>query len=539
MKNKYRCGELAQERYERLREVGVDFPGRSRAVGGRMKPIKDEDDSSVSLEVEGGDETRRQPRARQPASAAGKTATTRSGRRCTQSAKYTDGYSDLDDLLDVDDEEEGSDSSSDDGLDLYPEGVERPAKRQKRIRDEDDSDGYDDSSDSDRSYRPSGVKKQMADDDETEDGAGPSSKVPYSVRVKRGRRGSKKYGTAANNYNTSMFDEDTPRGEMLRGLLERYTAEKRNAPQVKRSRLLGFVEEIRATNPGRYGSFDMDPDALKRKLSKEHRKRNPDAARAVLASRALFDEMYRRYAAVRRDLPAGAKVPRGRTEAIVEAVRAENPGVDLGSKVGSAKVVLNLRYAREFPESKGATGQKMISTWDPEAKKRRERLYNEITLRYKRVRSVVCMISLALDMMINSQCNGFVPRLWQFKDANPKRVQEDTLGRIIRETKDDLGIHEFEVPPGSIRGRLHRKSLHVQKLGGTERHHELDGPLVATLNGWLARGMSVTRADGLNLANTLLRGEDMGDGNEVALGAHWWRAFLDRNRRRLNCEGET
>ena len=47
--------------------------------------------------------------------------------------------------------------------------------------------------------------------------------------------------------------------------------------------------------------------------------------------------------------------------------------------------------------------------------------------------------------------------------------------------------------------------------------------------------MSVTRADGLNLANTLLRGNDLGEGNEVALGAHWWRAFLNRNRQRLNC----
>merc|ERR1719375_2367001 len=102
----------------------------------------------------------------------------------------------------------------------------------------------------------------------------------------------------------------------------------------------------------------------------------------------------------------------------------------------------------------------MTSTWDPEAKRKRERLYNEITSRYKR-----------------------------FRDANPKRIQEDTLGRIIRETMDDLDIHEFEVVPGSIRGRLKRKSLHVQRPGGCDRYLELDGPLVATLNGWLARGM--------------------------------------------------
>ncbi|EJK44711.1 hypothetical protein THAOC_36728, partial [Thalassiosira oceanica] len=279
---------------------------------------------------------------------------------------------------------EGSDSSDDDGLDLYPEGVERPSKRRK-LRD--DNDGYDDSSDdSDRSYRPSGVKKQRADDggDDDEDGAGTSRKVPYSVRVKRARRGSTKYGTASNNYNTSQFDEDTPRGEMLTRLLEKYTEEKRNAPTVRRSRLLGFVEEIRAEDPGRYGPVETDPVKLKKKLSREYRRRNPGAA--PHASRALVDEMYRRYSAVRRDLPPGAKVPRGCTAAIVEAVKAENPGVNLGAKDGSIKVVLHMRYAKEFPESKGLTGQKLTSTWDPEAKRRRERLYNEITLRYKRGR---------------------------------------------------------------------------------------------------------------------------------------------------------
>ena len=368
MKNKYRCGELAQERYERLREVGVNFPGRSRAVRGRMKPIRDGED--------GGD-------ASVPPEAAG--TTTRSGRRCTQS-RNTDGYSDLDDLLDGDELEGLDSSSSDNGL---ADGAVRPAKRQN-VREDDDSDGYGDSYDSDRSYRPSGVKKQVAaaaDDDDDGNGAGPSKRIPYSVRVKRGRRGSTKYGTASNNYNTSMFDEDTPRGEILTKVLEKYTVERAAVGRVKRSRLLEFIEEIRAEDPGRYGSFEMDIARLSRKLSKEHKKRNPDAA--PHASGALIDEMYRRYAAVRRDLPPGTKVPPGCTEAIVEAVMAENPGVELGSKIGSTKVMLHMRYAREFPESKGTTGQKMMSTWDPEAKKRRERLYNEITSRYKRVRSVV------------------------------------------------------------------------------------------------------------------------------------------------------
>ena len=55
------------------------------------------------------------------------------------------------------------------------------------------------------------------------------------------------------------------------------------------------------------------------------------------------------------------------------------------------------------------------------------------------------------------------------------------LGRIIQETKDDLVIHEFPVPPGSIMGRLWRKSAHVQALGGN-KFRELEEPLVATIN---------------------------------------------------------
>ena len=116
-------------------------------------------------------------------------------------------------------------------------------------------------------------------------------------------------------------------------------------------------------------------------------------------------------------------------------------------------------------------------------------------------------------------------------------MADGTLSKIIDECKSDLGIHDFDVPAASIRGRINRKSLHVQKLGGgSQRYDAIDAPLVATINGWSGEGISVTRDQGLDLANQLLRGKGMekdDDGNDVVLDAQWWKTFLHRNKKTL------
>eukprot|EP00581_Thalassiosira_minuscula_P023010 CAMPEP_0184408200 /NCGR_PEP_ID=MMETSP0738-20130409/3043_1 /TAXON_ID=385413 /ORGANISM="Thalassiosira miniscula, Strain CCMP1093" /LENGTH=108 /DNA_ID=CAMNT_0026765569 /DNA_START=15 /DNA_END=341 /DNA_ORIENTATION=- len=76
----------------------------------------------------------------------------------------------------------------------------------------------------------------------------------------------------------------------------------------------------------------------------------------------------------------------------------------------------------------------------------------------------------------------------------------------------------------------------------------IDDQLVATINHWLSQGISVTRTQGLEFANTLLkerRKEEEADGNVVDWGkggegltAKWWRNFLERNRHKLVCSQE-
>mmetsp|Transcript_3839 Transcript_3839/g.8541 ORF Transcript_3839/g.8541 Transcript_3839/m.8541 type:complete len:228 (-) Transcript_3839:43-726(-) len=220
-------------------------------VGGEIpEPL-----SRPTLEEEGPEQTSRQPRLKSTGEGLAGNAT-RSSRR------YDIGLSDPDML----DGEEGSSDCEDDELELYPADAKRPTKRQ-RLEDRDDSDF--------KPHLPEGDDCGSDDDDDDD----PSdSKIPYSVRVERARRGSTKYGTASNNYYTSMFDEDTPRGEILTKVLEKYTKERETVGCVKRSRLLEFLNEAQAEDPGRYGSFDIDPEWLSRKLGKEHKKRNIDAA---------------------------------------------------------------------------------------------------------------------------------------------------------------------------------------------------------------------------------------------------------------------
>ncbi|EJK48182.1 hypothetical protein THAOC_33045, partial [Thalassiosira oceanica] len=233
----------------------ISSPGKSKAettaemamgVGGEIpEPL-----SRPTLEEEGPEQSSRQPRLKSTGEGLAGNAT-RSSRR------YDSGLSDPDML----DGEEGSSDCEDDDLDLYPDDAKRPTKK-RRLEDSDDSDF--------KPHLPDGDDCGSDDDDDDD----PSDlKIPYSVRVERARRGSTKYGTASNNYYTSMFEEDTPRGEILTKVLEKYTKERETVGCVKRSRLLEFLNEAQAEDPGRYGSFDMDPEWLARKLGKEHKKR--------------------------------------------------------------------------------------------------------------------------------------------------------------------------------------------------------------------------------------------------------------------------
>ena len=209
---------------------------------------------------------------------------------------------------------------------------------------------------------------------------------------------------------------------------------------------------------------------------------------------------------------------------IVEGVKAEF-GMDDLPRLDNLKMRCQARFTRTHPEfDSNGPGVLKLKTLDAEAKRRRQRLLNEVTERYVRQ-----------------------------KEAHPHKLADGTLERIIEAAKADLGITEFEVKKDTIRGRLNRNSFYVRTLGNHSPYDVLDAKLVETINGWLGQGLSVTRAQGLELANRLLKehqgqkkdGDDAedkeGGGAEeefIALSAPWWRNFLERNRKKLVCADE-
>lgn len=119
------------------------------------------------------------------------------------------------------------------------------------------------------------------------------------------------------------------------------------------------------------------------------------------------------------------------------------------------------------------------------------------------------------------------------------KLSDKELERIIGDAKYDLGI-DLDVSKTDIRDRLQRKSEEVVMTSGdTSSYDAIDEPLVATINNWLSQGISVTRAQGLELANALLKErniENDDQGQAILLDEIWWRNFLERNREKINCE---
>mmetsp|Transcript_14522 Transcript_14522/g.29706 ORF Transcript_14522/g.29706 Transcript_14522/m.29706 type:complete len:598 (-) Transcript_14522:65-1858(-) len=215
----------------------------------------------------------------------------------------------------------------------------------------------------------------------------------------------------------------------------------------------------------------------------------------------MYDELYKRYCEMKS---SQKKLSTGAFAELGKSVKLEFGFPD---DFAISKNRITYRYRREFPDRKSNPDHVVeIRSLSSEDKKRREHLVNEVVARYLKV-----------------------------KDANPKKLANGTISRIIEETKKDLDIHEFDVPESSIRGRIHRKSYYVSHENGNR--DDIDDPLVETINSWLKNGISVTREQGLTLANQMLSGKNLdkdSDGNTITLDAVWWKCFLNRCHHKLN-----
>ena len=126
-------------------------------------------------------------------------------------------------------------------------------------------------------------------------------------------------------------------------------------------------------------------------------------------------------------------------------------------------------------------------------------------------------------------------------DADGKKsLSVGKIDDIINESKKELGAgyEEVEVPHETIRGRMYRKTPKVMLVTGSlpPDDMDMDVSLVNNINAILAKGVSVTRVQGLEMAKNLLKGKKLAcpeTGDDIAMDAKWWRDFIERNKTKL------
>mmetsp|Transcript_38116 Transcript_38116/g.70356 ORF Transcript_38116/g.70356 Transcript_38116/m.70356 type:complete len:520 (-) Transcript_38116:113-1672(-) len=302
-------------------------------------------------------------------------------------------------------------------------------------------------------------------------------------------------------------EKNTPENFIINQILKKYTVARDKHDRLPNGVFEMIVEEAKKEN--NMEDFNIPLNKLDKKIRfKYNQMIGKDEEKRPSSHKAIVEEVYQRYSRTKE--ANGGKLPPGTMDSIIEGVKLEYGLSDV--KMSSLKTRCQARFTKENPEFQNCGGSLKIGELSEDDRKRRQHLLNEITARYIRE-----------------------------KETHPKKLADGTLDKIIEATKLELGITEFEVHKASIRGRINRKSFHVQTLGNESPYDAVDEPLVSTINSWLSQGISVTRAQGLDLANRLLKGKKLdldSKGEEIVLDAKWWRNFLERNKRKLVCSGD-
>eukprot|EP00584_Thalassiosira_punctigera_P024743 CAMPEP_0172553656 /NCGR_PEP_ID=MMETSP1067-20121228/51327_1 /TAXON_ID=265564 ORGANISM="Thalassiosira punctigera, Strain Tpunct2005C2" /NCGR_SAMPLE_ID=MMETSP1067 /ASSEMBLY_ACC=CAM_ASM_000444 /LENGTH=501 /DNA_ID=CAMNT_0013341871 /DNA_START=84 /DNA_END=1586 /DNA_ORIENTATION=+ len=307
-----------------------------------------------------------------------------------------------------------------------------------------------------------------------------------------GSKPKKKRGPKPGVPRTPRPVKNTPENFILNEILKKYTIEREKWERLPNGRFETIVEETKREHKMEY--FDMPMSKIDKKIRFKYNRTvaKDEKDRPKSRHKAIVEEVYQRYS--RTKDANGGKLPPGTMDSIVEGVKLEYGLLDVN--MSSLKTRCQARFTKDNPEFPNCGGSLKIGSLTEEDKRRRQLLMNEITARYIRE-----------------------------KEAHPKKLADGTLDRIIENTKTDLGITEFEVHKASIRGRINRKSFFVQTLGNESPYDVIDEPLVSTINSWLSQGISVTRAQGLDLANRLLKGKQLdkdANGGDIVLDAKWW-----------------
>lgn len=316
--------------------------------------------------------------------------------------------------------------------------------------------------------------------------------------------------------------KDTDEGRLVAEIARKYTEERKLYPRLEKGRFEDMVAEtIRQMGLEGIDLGTMQQlDHRVRFIYQRHK--DPGMEVGAAQDKSLVDMIYSRYSATKlANGVDGRGLAKGTFDSIIEAVRLEQGLHPDPSRMRAIRQKVQARFTRENPNFEVANPNRLkIGELSEENKRRRETLLNEITARYLRTRE---------EANKGTTMTKQGPRSLKMADG--------TIPRIIEECKNDLGIHDFDVNMSSIRGRIHRKSLFVSKVRkGSKEYDAIDVPLVATINSWLGEGIPVTRAQGLDLANQLIKGKKLDrdeHGNVILLDAQWFRNFCHRNKWKL------
>lgn len=168
-------------------------------------------------------------------------------------------------------------------------------------------------------------------------------------------------------------------------------------------------------------------------------------------------------------------MPQGTADRLIKETQVEMglEGIEIKKKWISS------RYSREHGVPVTAT-----NTLSEEEKKKKQHLLNVIT-----------------------------QRVYDEKGGDKSRwMGDDRFKEIIEESKRELGMESAQVRRNTIYARLHRDQTTVFTLGKDSPYNEIDEPLVEALNSCLRKGESVTRTQGMEIANKILRAKRVAEG---------------------------
>ena len=204
----------------------------------------------------------------------------------------------------------------------------------------------------------------------------------------------------------------TPLTLMVDDLTERYVKLRKNADRLASGDFEKLVEECKKD----HGLEDIDVPLEKiRKRVTWNYLRHPEKeiSKAHKQKKDLVDEIYLRY--TRAKETNGSKLLNSTLISIIEGVKLEFGVSDVNMKAIASKV--QVRFKKEFPDFRSLPeGVCELSKLSEEDKHRRQTLLNEIMRRYV-----------------------------QLKGKGKKRLPDGTMDRIIEQTRNDLGIFDFEV----------------------------------------------------------------------------------------------